>query len=89
MKRLLFVAVALATSLVYGNTYHIKHAYIMKKDKDNKPYILRIYIYIYIDGKYHDWYVNATNNPWLFYGYESNDEIIVDTLTDIGIKSEY
>ena len=48
MKRLLFVAVALATSLVYGNTYHIKHAYIMKKDKDNKPYILRIYIYIYI-----------------------------------------
>ena len=36
------------------------------------------------DG-FHDWYVVSTDKPWLFYGYESNDEIIVDKTTDISI----
>lgn len=37
------------------------------------------------NDEYHDLYVRDSENPWLFYGYESDDIIIIDVTTDIAV----
>lgn len=86
MKKLIaLIAVAVATMGLYAETIHVSHAFLMRKHKDGSVFVIRVKEQ---DG-YHDWYVTSTDKPWLFYGYESNDEIIVDKTTDIAIVEDW
>lgn len=86
MKKIVsFIALSIMTVSMYCKTIHIDHAYLMKKHKDGSVYVIRVLL----ENKYHDWYVIATDKPWKFIGYESEDIIIVDRTTDIAIQSEY
>lgn len=83
MKKIIVSVVMLLTmSLCFGETIHLDHAYLMKKDSEGNVYVIRV---LDKDNMYHDWYVIATDEPWLFRGYESGDEIIIDKTTDIAI----
>lgn len=86
MKRVIALMVAtLVASMCFGETIHLKKAYLMSKHSDGSVYKIRVQMN---DG-YHDWYVTSTDKPWLFYGYEDDCEIIVDEVVDIAIKSDY
>ena len=76
------VIACIAISSVFCETIHIKKAYLMSKYSDGSVYIIRVQL----DDGYHDWYVTSSDKPWLFYGYETDDEIIVDETIDIAIK---
>ena len=82
MKKLIFsISILLFGFSAFAKTIHIKHAYLMSKDFDGNVYKIRVQK----EDGWHDWYVRSTDKPWLFYGYESGDEIIVDVVTDIAV----
>ena len=83
MKKIILSALFMLIGFAFAKTIHIKHAYLMRKHSDGSVYVIRVKL----DDGFHDWYVRSTDKTWLFYGYESNDEIIVDVVTDIAIIS--
>lgn len=86
MKKLVMALVLVIMGFAgFTKTIHIKHAYLMNKDKDGYVYKIRVLE----DDGYHDWYVRSTDKPWLFYGFEGDDEIIVDVVTDIAVVANY
>ena len=81
MKKL-FCSIILGLSLIsfsFAETIHVKLAYAMRKHSDSSIYVIRVEL----EDGFHDWYVCSTEEPWLFYGFESEDKIIVDRLIDI------
>ena len=82
MKKLIaFMVATLVAVLGFSETIHVKKAYLMEKGSNGTVYKIRIQK----EDGFHDWYVVGTDKPWLFYGYESDDEIIVDETIDIAV----
>lgn len=81
MKKLFLMAILSLCTMAFAKTIHVKKAYAMKKSQDGRTYVIRV---LEKDG-YHDWYVISTDKPWLFYGFEGDDEIIVDEIIDIAV----
>lgn len=80
MKKIVsFIALSIMAVSMYCKTIHIDHAYLMKKHEDGSVYVIRVQL----EDGFHDWYVVATDKPWMFKGYEGDDIIIVDRTTDI------
>lgn len=81
MKKLILILIfGLSVLSSLSAATHVKTAYAMKK-YNGDIYVIRV---LQDDG-YHDWYVRSTEYSWLFYGYESDEEIIVDIIIDIAI----
>ena len=86
MKKLVMaLALVVMGFMGFAKTIHVKHAYLMNKYKDGYVYKIRVQL----EDGYHDWYVRSTDKPWLFYGFEGDDEIIVDVVTDIAVVEDW
>lgn len=86
MKKLILgIMLLLFCFSAFAKTIHVSHAYLMEKYKDGTVFKIRVQL----EDGYHDWYVISSDKPWLFYGYEGDDEIIVDTVTDIAVVKDW